>query len=475
MVNRSIFGRRGATMTKRQRKRTTWVLGLPDAGKTYGLISWALQDIDAGRGLCFIDPHRDAFDLLLRHVAVRAHRNPELAKKVVIIRPTDPNWAVGINPLDFAAYGDVPPERLAWFFIELAVSILNINLTQAPRMVWLMVHTTMALAELGLTMAKVIPFLRNHAWRKQVIDTQIKNPDVKEYFQQEFPSRDGGSIDWARPVLNKLGKFTLDRDFKPILGQMKSTVFPRQIMDESYIVLVDLPKGILGKENVRLMGTMLTGLFFQSSLARADSTWRPQFFVYVDEWQNFITEHIQEALSESRKYALSLVLANQFITQIPRTQRDAIIKTAGTLVAFGIGYQDAAVLAKEMWMPQAHKTKWNLRWVRGAPLVLPSREPHSEWQQSSRQVYDLISLRLREFWVKHRGPTPPVKQRTLTVEQPDCSDQMVERLVNRSGYLHARRKADVRQELEARRWQIAKLGGAHPDELEWELPPLSSY
>lgn len=467
MIGGGLFKRKGMALSPLQRAKTVWVVGLPGSGKTFALISWSLADLEAGRGFGFLDPHEDAFDLLLRHTAARAEVDRELAEKVVVIDPFSPEWAVGINPLELL--DGLPPERIAWFFTGMVIKILKIDASIATRMVWLMVHTCLALAELGLTLHELPMFLRNHEWRETVIRAHVETPEVRDYFLREFPQNERLRTEWMQSTLNKMAKFVMDPDLQLIVGQRESTINFRKLMDQRQVLLVNLSKGRLGSENSQLFGAFIVGLIQLAALSRVDDTDRPPFVLYVDEWQNFITDHVQEILSESRKYGLSMVLANQYLDQLPLEQKQAVLKTAGTLVSFHIGYQDAEELAREMFLPSMHQTRWGWRMVGRLPLLLPRRELASLGHQWERSVRSLTTLRPREFWIKHRGPTRAVKQRTLEVPEPSCSPQALDALVTLSGVRYARRKEEVRRELLVDRPRLLRELAGGP------LPPTAEH
>ena len=160
-----------------------------------------------------------------------------------------------------------------------------------------------------------------------------------------------------------------------------------------------------------------------------------------------MTDHIQEILSESRKYSLRLILANQYLDQLPPDQRAAVLKTAGTLISFNIGHQDAEALVPEMFSPKAHRVSWNFYRAGTVPLVLPGRERTLLQEERQRHIEKLMKLKPREFWVKQRGSPHAFKQRTSDVPEPDCSQADIDSLVTLSGLRYGRRKEEVRREL----------------------------
>lgn len=307
MVNGFFPKGGGLTLGKNRRTTSIWTVGQPGTGKSRAIASWVMEDIKNGRGVAVFDPHQDLYRHIARAAALLAERDDELARKVVLVDPMDDTWAVGVNPLQ--VFAGMSAERLAVFFTDVAFKIWKIEPSDAPRMNWLMIHTFAALAELGLTLVELPLFLRDHEWRGRVME-RIQNPEVKDYFLKEFPTSERLRQEWTQSTLNKMGQFVMDPDIRLILGQPQSTINFRDLMDSQKILLVNLPKGELGTEQSQLFGAFLLGMIQQAALSRADSVERPPFFLYLDEFQNYTTDHIQEILSESRKYGLSLILAH---------------------------------------------------------------------------------------------------------------------------------------------------------------------
>ena len=451
---RGLFKREGVALNPNHRTRTLWVIGQPGTGKSRGLAKWMVSDIECGYGVGFIDPHEDTYDLVLKKTALLSQNDPSLAERVVIIDPLDDDWAVGFNPLQL--FENSTPERIAKFFTDVTMKIWKIDSSQAPRMSWLIAHTFLALAELGLTLAELPKFLRDGEWRNKVLKN-IQNDEVKEYFLEEFPTNERLRQEWTQSTLNKMGQFVMDPAIKLILGQRESTVDFRKIMDNQGILLVNLSKGRLGVENSQLLGAFIVGQIQQAALSRVEAKLRPEFYLYLDEFQNYTTDHIQEILSESRKYNLSLVISHQYLAQLHNEQRDAVMNTYGTLACFRIGYQDADVIMREIFQPDIPpiiRSRWQFHRIGRLPLWLRYREYGSLGDEWERSIRELTNLKHREFWTSLNDFRVPVKQRTLDMPDLVCQDGVVERLVDVSGIRHARRKADVQRELLVERPQL---------------------
>jgi hypothetical protein len=423
------------------------VIGQPGTGKSRALESWILQDILAGRGVGVIDPHGDLFEHILLRVAQMAHRQPQIAERVVVINPCDPQWAVGFNPLQ--AVAGMPVERLAWFLTDVVLKIWKMDSAGAPRMVWLLVNAFLALSDLGLTLVDLPRFLRDQVWRESLVP-RLANPQAQGYFLLDFPRTPGAINQWVQPVINKIGAFTFDPDIKAIVGQKRSTISFREILDRQLTVLVNLPKGVLGEENSRLLAAFLVSQFQKAALSRADIRKREPFYLYLDEFQNYTTDNIEDVLSESRKYALSLVMAHQYLDQLSGDLRKAVLNTAGTIVSFRVGYHDALELAREMFPTPLSVSHQELRFISLGRCPFPYFEEKQERKTIGEVAALLTRLAPRQFWVKRRGVLWPTRQKSLFVPDPPLTPQVREaaaRLLAVSGRRYGRPKEEVVREL----------------------------
>jgi hypothetical protein len=276
----------------------------------------------------------------------------------------------------------------------------------------------------------------------------------------EFPKGAGAIHQWVTPVLNKIGPLIFDPEMRLMLST-QSTINFRSILDHNLVLLVNLPKGVLGEGNSALLGAFVVAHLQQAALARANSWHRKPFFLYLDEFQNYTTDNIKDILSESRKYALSLVMAHQYLAQLGDDLRGAVLNTAGSIVCFRIGYHDASDLCRELFLPGSLTTtrqEIELSHFNGFPL--PYVRERTEPLDRDALASLLTQLRPREFWMKQRGPHPPTKQRALDVPDPRLSKDLYasrNQLVNLSGKRYGKLKSEVRKEVNARRTD----GSAH--------------
>src|SRR5476649_1002888 len=219
-----------------------------------------------------------------------------------------------------------------------------------PRLEYILRYTILGLLDYpGATMLDITRMLNEKDFRKKVI-REIKDPVVKSFWVTEFASwNEKFASEAVAPVLNKVGAFVANPLVRNIVGQKKSAFNIRQIMDEGKILLVNLSRGQVGEDNAAILGALMVTKIQLAAMSRADipnvADRRP-FYLYVDEFQNFATDSFAVILSEARKYGLNLTVANQYVSQMPESVRDAVFGNVGTMVSFRIGPGDSTVLGK---------------------------------------------------------------------------------------------------------------------------------
>ncbi len=405
----------GLWVSPLHRATHTYVIGQPGTGKTKALESWIMQDILSGHGVGVMDPAGDLYQSLLFRLSALADREPGLVDRVVLIDPSDPVWTVGFNPLE--PIRNVARERLAWFLTDVIVKIWKIEASSAPRMLRLLTFTFLVLSELELSLVELPHFLSDPDWRDSLL-RRSHNGEAIQYFRFEFPKSAAGVHQWVTPVLNKIGALIFDPDTRLMLTG-RSTIHLRQILDQNGILLVNLSKGLLGEGNSALLGAFLIAHIQQAALSRANSRVRAPFFLYLDEFQNYTTDNIKDILAESRKYGLSLILAHQYLDQLSDELRAAVLNTTGTIASFRVGHPDASLLAKEIFPPGFLKTPARApgygRLGHGLSAFL-QEDPGPTGPEATTAL--LTQLKPREFWAKRRGPSQPVKLRTMNMPEP---------------------------------------------------------
>lgn len=319
-----------------ERAKHISILGKTGSGKSYFIRHLVQQDVQSGRGFLLFDLHGDLIPAAMRSLVARGI-DPA---RVIVIDPTSQEWAVGMNPLeatnDSSRYLQVA---------EVTRTLADRWDFKGARTEELLRNALLALSENDLTILEVGVLLANDEYRAAVLK-RVTNEDVREYFQLRFdPLSEAMKATMREPVLNKLTEVTADPHFRFILGQRESTISFDEILNQNLIVLVNLNKGALGRHALTL-GALVYGKF-KAALFRRHA--RQVFTVYADEIQNLVSEDtdFDVLFSEARKFAVSLVTANQFAAQLPARMRSAI-QAIGTRIFFQLSHEDAEQVAKEI-------------------------------------------------------------------------------------------------------------------------------
>ncbi|MFC1703001.1 type IV secretory system conjugative DNA transfer family protein, partial [Patescibacteria group bacterium] len=323
------------------RRRHMYVIGKTGMGKTTLLENMVLSDIHAGHGVTYIDPHGDTAKKILDYIP------PHRINDVVYFNPSDLEHPVGFNVLESI---DDDKKHLV------AAGLMGVFKKIWPdvwsaRMEYILLNTIMAILDYpGGTLMGMNRLLSDKEYRKKVVAV-IQDPVVKSFWVKEFASfTEKYATEAVAPVQNKIGQFLSAGVIRNIVAQTKSTIDMRDIMDNRKIFIVNLSKGAVGEENSRLLGGMLITRLQLAAMERVDipnEEDRQDFYLYVDEFQNFATESFANILSEARKYRLNLIMAHQYIEQLDETVAAAIFGNVGTIISFRVGASDAEPLAKE--------------------------------------------------------------------------------------------------------------------------------
>ncbi|KKR88678.1 MAG: hypothetical protein A3G02_01065 [Candidatus Yanofskybacteria bacterium RIFCSPLOWO2_12_FULL_44_13b] len=322
------------------RRRHVYVIGSTGMGKSELMKNMAIQDIEAGRGVAFIDPHGDAAIDLLDFVP------EERIKDVIYFQPNDLDFPIAFNVMEKVPfeYRHLVASGLLGVFKKIWVDAWS------GRMEYILNNTILALLEYpNSTILGINRMLSNKEYRKEVV-SNIKDPIVKGFWIDEFAKyADKFATEATAAIQNKVGQFSSNNVIRNIIGQPRSKIDMRKIMDEGKILIVNVSKGEIGEDASRLLGALLITKLQLAAMSRVDvpENQRPDFYLYVDEFQNFATESFVNILSEARKYHLCLTLGHQYITQMEEVVRDAVFGNVGTLVTFRVGAEDAEFL--ERW------------------------------------------------------------------------------------------------------------------------------
>lgn len=393
------------------RGRHMYIIGQTGTGKSGMLELLTLSDVFHNQGYAIIDPHGDFATANLKFIP------PSRVKDVVYFNPADMQFPIGFNPMEVS-----DPNMKSHISSEV-IGVLKRMFGESwgPRLEYILRYTILALLDYpNTTLLDITRMLTDKKFRKAVVEN-CQDTVVKQFWNVEFASwNDKFLAEAISPVLNKVGAFTANPIIRNIIGQPKSTFNIRQIMDEGKILVVNLSKGLIGEDNAGILGSFLVTKIQLAAMSRSDipniEDRRP-FYLYVDEFQNFATDSFATILSEARKYGLNLTVANQYVSQMGETVRDAVFGNVGTTISFRVSPDDSQVLGKQF-----------------APQFLPE---------------DLMQMANRHFvitMVINGEKTPTFSARTLTLPpaQTNFTPQIIEN--TRSNY--ARPVNDVIAEIQ---------------------------
>ena len=313
LAQRHVYGGyRPALLSRVDRRRHLYAIGKTGTGKTTLLERLILQDIEAGEGVALLDPHGDLAERLLDYIP--RHRTDDLA----YFNPSDLEHPIGFNIV-----ADTDPE-LRHLAVSGAVSAFKAIWADSwgPRLEYIL--------------ARVTP--------------RISDPVVRRFWCDEFADYDKRfRAEAIAPIQNKIGQFLMSPSVRNIFGQERRAIDPRLTMDRRQIFIANLAKGKIGADKSNLIGSLLVSQFELAAMSRSDTPEpdRPDFYLYVDEFQNFATDSFASILSEARKYRLSLNLFHQFLDQLSEPVQSAVFGNVGSMVAFRLGQRDAEVIARE--------------------------------------------------------------------------------------------------------------------------------
>ncbi len=325
------------------RRRHLYVIGKTGTGKTEFLKDMILQDIKAGKGVCLIDPHDLAEDLL-------AHIPPERAEDVIYFDPSDTGRPMGLNLLE--AETEDQKHMITTAIINLMYKLYDPYKTGiiGPRFEHAVRNAMLTvMSEEGNTFIEVVRCLTDSNFVQDLLP-KIKDPIIARYWTDQIAqTSDFHKSEVLDYIVSKFGRFVTNKAIRNIIGQSKSSFDFRKVMDEGKILIINLAKGKIGEENSNFLGLILIPKILAAAMSRSDmpEEQRKDFYLYVDEFQNFATPDFAQILSEARKFHLNLTVANQFIGQMDEEIKNAIFGNIGTLATFRVGVTDASYLQRE--------------------------------------------------------------------------------------------------------------------------------
>ena len=326
------------------RRRHIYVIGKTGMGKTVLLENLILSDIYAGHGCCYVDPHGDTAEKLIDFIPSWRLND------VVYFNPADLDYPVGFNILE--AVSERHKHLIASGMMGVFQKIWE-NMWSS-RMEYILNNTILALLDNpGQTLLGINRMLSDAEFRKRIVGN-VKDPVVKQFWLVEFASyNDKYAQEAVAPIQNKIGQFLSASVIRNIVAQVKSTIDIREIMDQQKILIINLSKGRIGEDNMRLLGGLLITKMQLAAMERVDipEKERKDFYLFVDEFKNFAAESFANILSEARKYRLCLTMAHQYITQLSEEVRDAVFGNVGSIITFRVGSPDAMFMETE-FMPR---------------------------------------------------------------------------------------------------------------------------
>jgi type IV secretory pathway TraG/TraD family ATPase VirD4 len=324
------------------RLRHMHVIGQTGTGKSTFLTNSIIQDIHNGEGIAFLDPHGDDAEALLDHIP------PDRTSDVIYFNPADIEYPIGFNPLQ-----NVSPDNRHLVADGIVSTFKSMwpHLWGEGRMEYITYQTLVTLLDYeNATLLGLKRLLSNKAYRNKVL-TRLKDPEVRLFWNEEFNKWDNRyRNDAIAPIQNKVGQLFSNAIIRNILGQVRSAIDFRRVMDGRQIFIANLSKGKLGDTKSRLLGSLIVSQFKHAAMSRANlpKQDRIPFHLYIDEFQNFTTDTFQSILSESRKFGLSLTLAHQYFDQLDPEIRSAVFGNVGTFIQFRVGNDDAALLDEKL-------------------------------------------------------------------------------------------------------------------------------
>jgi hypothetical protein len=326
------------------RRQHMYIIGKTGTGKSELMKDLIMQDIRAGKGICFMDPHGDAIKDILKLIP------PERAEDVIYFNPGDSERPMGLNLLE--AHTEDEKHFVATSVINMMYKLFDPYKTGivGPRFEHAVRNAMLtAMAEPGSTFVEVMRILTDANFVQEILP-KVTDPIVRRYWTDQIAqTADFHKSEVLDYIVSKFGRFVTNKMIRNIIGQSQSSFSFRDVMDNGKILLINLAKGEIGEENSNFLGLVLVPRILMAAMSRQDvpEDKRRDFYLYVDEFQNFATPDFAQILSEARKYRLNLCVANQFIGQVEEEVKNAVFGNVGTIIAFRVGVTDASYLAHE--------------------------------------------------------------------------------------------------------------------------------
>jgi len=413
------------------RRRHIYLIGKTGMGKTEMMVNMAIQDIQQGRGIGFIDPHGEAAERLLDFVP--ANR----VNDVIYFNPADLDYPIAFNVMEKveSEHRHLVAGGLMSVFKKIWPDVWS------ARMEYILNNSILALLEYpGSTLLGVNRILADSDYRKKVVD-KVTDPVIKSFWVNEFARyTQRYEVEATAAIQNKVGQFISAPLIRNIIGQVASKINMREAMDGGKILIANISKGKIGEDNSRLLGALLITKLQLAAMSRVDTPEekRRDFYLYVDEFQNFATKSFINILSEARKYRLSLVLGNQYIGQLEEMTptgkssevRDAVFGNVGTIICFRIGAEDSEFLEME-FLPEFEANdlvnlgKYNIYiklmidGIAGRPFSAETLPPFPKPEKSNREK--IIKVSRERYGVQRKIIEEKISKWTGVLKLPEVA------------------------------------------------------
>jgi len=392
------------------RFRHVYIIGATGTGKSQLLVKMMHQDIKAGRGFCFIDPH-DTFEQVMQLIP------PERANDVIYFSPADVDTPMGLNLLE--AETEDQKHFVSSAIINLMYKLFDPYKTGivGPRFEHAIRNAMLTvMCEPGSTFIELMRVLTDPKFVQELLP-KVKDPIIRRYWTDQIAqTADFHKSEVLDYITSKFGRFVTNKMIRNIIGQSKSSFDFRKVMDEGKILIINLSKGQIGEENSSFLGLVLVPKILMAALSRSDmpEKERRDFFLYVDEFQNFATPDFAQILSEARKFRLGLCVANQFIGQMDDEVKNAVFGNVGTKICFRVGVTDAQYLVHEFQPTFTESDLLNIEAFNAYVKTIVNNEPvpafsmtmkedmQPIWKQMNRELSEKIKELSRVRYGKPR-------------------------------------------------------------------------
>lgn len=464
-----------------ERKTHQYVIGMTGTGKSSAAETWFLQDVLAGRGCAIVDPHGDLVENCLKTIANHLYledtevnqrtdlseaeieariKDSPLVKRIKIIDPTDPDYVAGFNPLE--KIKGVDSFQQARQLTDAFKKVWQFDEHEAPVMSQVLRNTAYVLIENNRTLLDASRLMYDEYFRKEMLGC-ITNPEIRNFWKKQYEQwKMERQLHKTDSASNKISEFASDENIQVLVGQKKSTVKFRESMDNGDILLIKLPKGILGSAT-NLMGAFIIANMHLAAMSRANAPEedRKPFYVYIDEFQNFASSNFNEMLSEDRKYGLHYILINQYLDKLDDDIVSAIFGNVNIITAFRVGAErDSEMLASRFYQVTGELVE---RIEKEARIIPGTKIPHIEdrvqyfslSEEAKLRAEELRRLPERTFAVHYKDLEKPLLCTAFTVERPTGEQKKLialyaDKIKEIVGKQNGRKREEVKEEIRQR-------------------------